>query len=191
MMMRKNAVLALLVAGAGLVAGVMNASAAESTVDSAHSSVSFKVKSLDAYYVQGMFTKISGKFNVGEAGKEKFEFTVKSDSVNTGNEGRDKHLRSADFFNAGQFPDIKFVSKEVKAKGDGYEVTGDLTLLGVTKPITVQINKVGEGKNPKSGATVVGFETSFEIDRTEYGMKYGAAKDNKVKLTVDFNGEVK
>jgi polyisoprenoid-binding protein YceI len=183
MLKRKNIVLAsLAMVGASLVAGSL-VSAADYTVDGAHSSVAFKVKR-GAFNIQGLFGQVSGKATIDEsAEKTKFDFTVKAESITTGNEARDKHLRNADFFNVGQFPEIKFVSKEVKASATGYDVKGDLTMLGQTKPVTVTLTKVGDGKGQK-GEAVVGYEAAFEIDRSEFGMKYGAGMiDNKVKLT--------
>lgn len=186
---RKTGLVAALVVGVStLVAGV-EARAAEFTVDGAHSSVGFKIKSKETYYVNGLFGQVSGTISTGE--KAKFDLVVKAESITTGNEGRDKHLRSPDFFNVKQFPDIKFVSKEVKAKGDGFEVSGEITLLGVTKPVKVEINKVGHGKGQK-GEEIVGYEASFEVDRSEFGMKYGAGMvENKVKLTVDIAATAK
>ncbi len=189
MLNRKNFVLSALVLGASaLVAGTF-AQAADYSVDSGHSSVSFKIKSKDAYYVQGIFGQLSGKFSVGEsAEKTQFNFTVKAESINTGNEGRDKHLRSPDFFNVQQFPEIKFASKTVKATAAGFDVAGEITLLGQTKPVNVVFTKVGQAKGQK-GEEVVGYEATFEVDRSEFGMKYGAGMiDNKVKVTVDFAG---
>jgi polyisoprenoid-binding protein YceI len=179
---------ALIIGAAGLIT-TLGASAASYEVDSAHSGVSFKIKSRDTYFVHGIFGQIAGKASLGnaDASKNSMEFTVKAASVHTGNDKRDEHLRGPDFFNSKQFPDIKFVANSVSVEKDGdLKATGTLTMLGVSKPITVELDKVGEGKN--KDVSIVGYEAEFTVDRTEFGMKYGAGSiDNKVKLTVYVN----
>lgn len=164
------------------------ASAAAFEVDGAHSSVGFKVKSRDTYFVQGIFGQVAGTADLGnaDASKNKLEFAVKAGSVQSGNDKRDEHLRGPDFFNSKQFPDIKFVATSVTADDKGnLKAQGNITLLGVTKPITVDLEKVGGSKNDK-GKEVLGYEARFVIDRSEFGMKYGAgAIDNKVHLTAN------
>src|SRR6266699_514598 len=89
--------------------------------------------------------------------------------VDTGIQKRDDHLRSPDFFNAKQFPTIKFVSKEVKKADKGYEITGDLTLHGVTKSITFNLEQTGQGN--MGAKQMIGFETTLDIKRTDFEMK--------------------
>ena len=97
--------------------------------------------------------------------------TVQAASINTGNAKRDKHLRGPDFFSVKEFPTITFKSKEWKSTGGmNYDVTGDLTLHGVTKPVTIAVTKIGEGKGPM-GKPRVGFDGLLKIKRTDYGMK--------------------
>src|SRR5262249_50307046 len=95
----------------------------------------------------------------------------KVESIDTNNEDRNKHLKGPQFFNAKEFPTISFKSKKIKAAGkDSYEVTGDLTLRGVTKPLTVKVDYVGSGKDFR-GVNRTGIETTFSIRRTAFGMK--------------------
>jgi polyisoprenoid-binding protein YceI len=103
--------------------------------------------------------------------------------VDTGIQKRDDHLRSPDFFNAKQFPTIKFVSKEVKKTDKGHEVTGDLTMHGVTKSITVNLEQTGQGSmGPRQ---IIGFETTVDLKRSDFGMKnmIGPAADD-VRLII-------
>ena len=93
------------------------------------------------------------------------------ESVDTKNEKRDQHLKNADFFNAKQFPVMTFKSTKVEGSGDTYKVTGDLTLHGVTKPLTLEIKKGGEAKGME-GEIRGGGETKFAIKRSDYGMNF-------------------
>jgi polyisoprenoid-binding protein YceI len=142
-------------------------------VDKVHSTVVFRVKHMNASYSYGRFNAIAGTFDIDAADptKSAFDFTIKTDSVDTADPGRDAHLKKADFFNAAQFPNITFKSKSVKAAGkDAFDVTGDLTLHGVTKPISVKIEHTGTSKG-MGGATIAGIESKFTIKRSDFGMK--------------------
>jgi polyisoprenoid-binding protein YceI len=142
------------------------------TVDAVHSSVVYRVKHLGVSYAYGRFNKIEGTFAVDAADptKSKLEFTIKTDSIDTGNQGRDGHLKGPDFFNARQFPNITFKSKSVAAAGkDTYEVTGDLTLHGVTKEVTLKIENTGSGPGARGGK-VAGLHSEFTIKRSDFGM---------------------
>jgi polyisoprenoid-binding protein YceI len=160
-------------------------------VDSVHSSVIFRIKHLSASYFYGRFNDVSGNisFNEGDPSKSSFDVQVKADSVDTKNGGRDKHLKSPDFFNVKQYPTITFKSKQVKKTGDQqYEVTGDFTLHGVTKPLTVKVEHTGTGKGMK-GEQRAGFETTFTIKRSEFEMSFmldGLGDD--VQITVSLEG---
>jgi len=97
---------------------------------------------------------------------------VKADSLDSANADRDKHLKGPDFFNVKQFPTLAFKSTRVRALGDkDYEVTGDLTFHGVTRPVTVKLERIGTGKGMR-GETRTGFEATFAIKRSDFGMKY-------------------
>ena len=165
-------------------------SAATYHVDSAHSSAMFMVKHMNASMAMGRFNAIGGTFVVDEAdpSASKFDITIKTESIDTANAARDAHLKNADFFNAKQFPVIAFKSKTVKAgeeKGT-FEVAGELSLHGVTKPITVKITHTGTAKGPQG--TVAGILSTFTIKRSDFGMKgmIGPVGDD---VTITFSAE--
>jgi|SRR6267142_4614145 len=154
-------------------------------VDPAHSFVIFRIKHMDTGHVYGRFNEPNGTITIDDADPSKSSFTLElqTQKVDTGIQKRDDHLRSPDFFNAKQFPTIKFVSKEVKKTDKGYEVTGDLTLHGVTKPITVNLEQTGQGSmGPRQ---IIGFETTVDLKRSDFGMKnmIGPAADD-VRLII-------
>lgn len=140
-------------------------------VDPVHSSIVFKSKHIDTSYVFGRFNDFGGTVNVdSDPSKMSFDITAKVDSIDTGNPKRDTHLKSPDFFSAKEFPTIAFKSTSVKPAGDNkFEVTGDLTLHGVTKPVTVTMEKVGTSNNPQFGERA-GFYTKFTVKRSDFGM---------------------
>jgi polyisoprenoid-binding protein YceI len=160
-------------------------------VDTVHSTVLFKIKHMNTSYSYGRFNAIQGTFLLDEQNpsNSSFDVTVKSASVDTGNEGRDGHIKKADFLNATQFPTISFKSTSVAAAGKGtYEVMGNLTLHGVTKPIKVALESTGAGKDPR-GRSIAGVEGAFRIKRSEFGMTgmQGAVGDDVV-LTISLEG---
>ncbi|RKU14114.1 polyisoprenoid-binding protein [Candidatus Poribacteria bacterium] len=158
-------------------------------IDAVHSSVLFRAKHLGVSYNYGRFNEFSGSIMMDETDvpKSKVEFEVKTASVDTANEKRDQHLRSPDFFNAKQFPVITFKSTKVSAKAgqeNMLEVTGDFALHGVKKSITVDVEITGKGKHPQDGE-LIGFETTFGIKRSEYGMTYGMqGVSDDIRITV-------
>lgn len=158
-------------------------------VDAVHSTVIFRVKHLDTGYSYGRFNEMSGTVVLDEANPAacSVNLEVKAASVDTANSKRDDHLRSPDFFNVAQFPTITFASTAVaKAGEDAYDVTGDLTLLGVKKSVKVRMTKTGSAKDPQ-GAFRTGFEGTMTILRSEYGMKYGLqGVGDEVRLTLAF-----
>ena len=136
-----------------------------------HSSVIFRVKHANTAFFWGRFNEITGSFALDsdDPSKVKLEFEVKSASVDTGNAKRDQHLKGPDFFNAVQFPTISFKSKSVERSGNAYLVSGDMTLHGVTKPITVHLMPTGTGKGP-TGAAIGGVEANVVIRQSEFGL---------------------
>lgn len=147
-------------------------------VDPTHSEVEFKVKHL-------MFTNVSGNFNIFTVHAEtsdddfnnaKVDFSAEVASVNTNNEQRDEHLRGTDFFDAAQFPTITFTAtKYIAVDNDGsYELTGDLTLHGVTKSITLSVEFGGVIKDPW-GNIKAGFTINGKINRKDFGLSWNAA----------------
>lgn len=182
------------VASAVLIAAgaVSPAAAAEFKVDAVHSAVMFRVKHLDVSYSFGRFNHISGSFALddGNAAASKLSIEVKTESIDTGSTKRDDHLRGPDFFNAKQFPTISFVGKEFKkSAGPAWEVTGDLTLHGVTKSITVKVDPTGTAKDPFGSGQRSGIMATFDIKRSDYGMKFMIDKlGDDVKLMVSIEG---
>jgi polyisoprenoid-binding protein YceI len=140
--------------------------------DPAHSSVVFRVKHMQTSYAWGRFNEISGSFAIDDAEptQSRFEFEVKSASVDTANTRRDQHLKSPDFLSAVQYPTISFKSKSVSSVGkETFEVSGDLTLHGVTRPVTLKLTRTGTGQGP-TGQPIAGIETGFFVKRSEFGM---------------------
>ena len=143
-------------------------------IDPIHSSIVFKIGHLGIAPVYGRFNDISGTITADKENpaKSSVEFTVPVESLDTRVAKRDQHLKSPDFFNAKQFPVMTFKSKEVKEAGkDTYQITGDLTLHGVTKPLTINFKKGGEAKGME-GEYRAGGETQFTIKRSDYAMNF-------------------
>jgi len=176
-----------------LLAGFINPAAAAETykLDPAHTSVVFRIKHLGVAYVYGRFNGPTGAFVFDESSpsKNSIQMQVDAQNVDTAVHKRDNHLKSPDFFNAGEHPLITFKSTSVKKSGkDSYEITGDLTLLGKTKPITVKALQTGTGKDPW-GNYRRGFETSFTISRSDFGMDFMMkVVADDVLLTVSVEG---
>ncbi len=176
-------------AGAAAVAQEAEAYA----VDPAHAGVTFKISHLGLSWVQGRFDDISGQFMLDRQNPANcsFELEAKTESVDTNNRKRDDHLRSPDFFNAKQFPGITFKSTSVKAAQDGYEVTGDLTLHGVTRPVTIVLSGGKSAEFPK-GIHRTGFSGELSIKRSDFGIsKYVGAVADIVHLELSFEGTKK
>ena len=143
------------------------------TVDPVHSSIVFGIKHNGVTDFYGAFKAISGTvmFDSADASKSTVELTVPVESIDTRNEKRDQHLKSPDFFNAKQFPTITFKSSKIEGSGESYKISGDLTVHGVTKPITVDFKRGADGKGGQ-GKTVGGGEARFTIKRSDYDMKF-------------------
>ncbi|MBC3364302.1 YceI family protein [Pseudomonas sp. SWRI154] len=189
--MLKKTLAALAIGSALLSAG--QAMAADYVVDKEgqHAFVDFKISHLGYSYITGTFKDIDGKFSFDAAKPEasKIEFNVNTASVFTNHAERDKHIASADFLNASKFGKATFVSTSVKSTGaNTADVTGDLTLLGVTKPIVVKATFLGEGKDPWGGYRA-GFEGTTTIKRSDFGkQKDLGPKSDVVELYVSFEG---
>ena len=143
-------------------------------VDTVHSSILFRVKHMNTSLAYGRFDDFAGAFLLDEADPSKslFDLTIKAESVDTASAARDKHLKGTDFFNAQQFPTIKFKSKSVtKAAKGSYDVAGDLTLHGVTKPVTFKLSATGSGKGMR-GEALAGVEATTVIKRSDFGMSF-------------------
>jgi polyisoprenoid-binding protein YceI len=163
-----------------LLALALAAPAAADTwvIDKAHSEAGFKVRHLTAK-VRGRFTDFAGTIDVDPAKPEtaKVQFTIKAASIDTDNESRDKHLRSADFFDAEKFPEITFVSTKVTRRDDKhFDVAGNLTMRGVTKAVTLPVEFNGSVKDPR-GNEKAGFEIKTTLNRKDYGIVWNRALD--------------
>lgn len=142
-------------------------------VDPVHSAVAFRVKHMNVSYALGRFNNVSGGFTLDadDPSKAAFDVTIRADSIDTANGPRDAHLKGPDFFNVRQYPTIRFQSTSAASAGEGaYEVQGNLSLHGVTKPITVKIQQVGVAPGMRGGR-VAGVFSEFTIKRSDFGMK--------------------
>jgi polyisoprenoid-binding protein YceI len=145
-------------------------------IDATHSEIGFGVKHMMVSKVRGRFGQYAGTIEIADdIVSSKIELAVEMNSIDTRDEGRDNHLRSDDFFGAETHPTMTFKSTDIRHKsGDKFEVTGDLTIKGVTKPITLDVNYEGVVTDPW-GAQRVGFSARGELDRFDYGVTFGAA----------------
>jgi polyisoprenoid-binding protein YceI len=159
-------------------------------IDPYHSSISFQISHLGLTYVHGRFNEFSGSFNLDrtDPAKSSFTLTIKTASVDTNNAKRDAHLRSPDFFDVKQNPAITFKSTAVKAAGEGYQVTGNLTLNGVSRPVTFTLEGGKTAEFPK-GVVRVGYHTQLTLKRSDFEMKkmVGFLGD-EVKVSIGFEG---
>jgi len=180
---------AAVVLAAAVCTSTASAASATWTIDAVHSTVLFRIHHLGAGYTYGRFNELSGSIVVDDANlaASSVKVEVKTASVDTNSKDRDAHLSGPDFFNAGQFPTITFASTSIKKNGDAaYDVTGDLTLHGIKKSVTVKMDKTGEGKDMK-GKEIIGFEGTVTILRSEYDIKkYLPNIGDEVRLTLAF-----
>ncbi|MBC9795678.1 YceI family protein [Sinomicrobium weinanense] len=149
------------------------------SIDPAHSEVQFKVKHLVISTVTGQFTSFSGGLETNGEGFDnaKAVFEVDIDSISTNNNDRDNHLKSADFFDAENHPKLIFVSTGFKKTGDDtYEVTGDITIRGNTKPIVLKAEHGGTMVDPY-GNTKAGFEITGKLNRKEFGLEWNGVTE--------------
>jgi polyisoprenoid-binding protein YceI len=163
------------------------------TVDPAHSKVGFGVKHMGIATVRGEFTDFEGSLEIGEdLSSAKVYGTVKAQSVDTNEPQRDDHLRSPDFFDAAQFPEIRFESTSIEALDDEeFRITGQLTIHGVTNEVVLHAEVQGTDVDPW-GNERVGLEVTGQLSRGDYGMKFNQALGSgnvlvgdKVKLALD------
>lgn len=145
------------------------------TLDPAHSEVTFKVKHMMITNVTGLLTDytVEALSEGDDFSKAEVTFTGKLNSINTGNEQRDGHLRSADFFDVEKNPDVTFKSSNCSKDGDDIKLKGNLTIKGITKPITLDVEFGGIGKDPW-GNTKAGFTVSGKLNRKDFGLNWNA-----------------
>lgn len=177
---------------AALLLSTAAASAADYKIDKQgqHAFVQFRIQHLGYSWLYGTFKDFDGSFTFDEAdpSKDKINVTINTNSVDTNHAERDKHLRSGEFLNVAKFPQATFVSTGVKKDGDELDITGNLTLNGVTKPVTLEAKKLGEGKDPWGGYRA-GFEAETKIALKEFNITtdLGPASQN-VELMISVEG---
>ena len=157
-------------------------------IDPSHSTALFKIKHAQSANFYGRFNKLSGSlaFDEAEPKNSSIEITVDTASVDTNSEGRDRHLRSDDFFAARKHPKLTFKSRSWKKVDDGFEVEGDFVLRGVKKTITAKVEMTGKGE---FRGERIGFEARFSIKRSDYGVKaYPKALGDDVEIVVAVEG---
>jgi len=163
------------------------------TIDPTHSEVGFKVKHMMFTNVKGLFNDYSADIDFNDDLKEaNLQFEAKINSIFTNNADRDNHLKSADFFDAEQFPTLNFKSTNIQGNGSEYEITGDLTIKGITKPVTLNAEFSGLMTDPW-GNTKVGLNLDGKINRKDFGLTYNAALETGGVLVgedVKLNAEI-
>jgi polyisoprenoid-binding protein YceI len=159
------------------------------TVDPVHSNAVFRIKHANAAPFWGLFRSPTGSFTLDEsdAARSAFKIVIPVDNVYTGNDKRDAHLKSPDFFNARQYPTITFTSKSVKVNGNLLDVAGDLTIHGVTKPVTATVEQTGTGDFPP-GVKRAGIEATLVVKMSDFEMKGNPALSDEVKVIVGLEG---
>ena len=152
------------------VVGVQQLSAGTWAIDLVHSSINFSVRHLMVGKIHGRFDQFSGAITIAEDGTPSVTAEVDVNSVDTGNEQREAHIKAADFFDVAEFPTARFVSTAVRADGDNnYVLDGDFTLKGVTKSVAMML--VFNGVSPGMGrGEVAGFEASVVLSRKDFGV---------------------
>ncbi|KOV64352.1 polyisoprenoid-binding protein [Streptomyces sp. AS58] len=166
------------------------------TIDPTHSTLGFVARHAMVTNVKGSFVDFSGSLHLdgSDPSRSTASLDVKMDSITTGNADRDGHLKTADFFKTDEFPTMTFRSTKAEALGgDDYRITGDLSILGVTRPITIDLEFNGVAKDPY-GNDRAGFEGKAEILRSDWGLTWNAALEtggvlvsDKIKLNFDIS----
>ncbi|MDI2585998.1 YceI family protein [Psychrobacillus sp. NEAU-3TGS] len=171
---------------------------AKFNLDAAHSSIDFSVKHMMVSKVKGSFTNFTADLegNAEDLTGAAISFDIDVKSITTNNEDRDNHLRGADFFDTESFPNIKFVATDIKKTDDSeYDVTGDMTIKGVTKPVTFEVEYGGKGTNPW-GQEVVAFSAETKINRKDFDLVWNQAletggvlvgEDIKISVELELN----
>lgn len=152
------------------------ASASTWSIDGTHSTVGFKVRHMMVSNVRGNFKKFEGTVELDDKDvtKSKVNVSVDTASIDTDNEKRDAHLRDKDFFNVKKFPKMTFTSTKIVKKGDALHVTGNLTMHGVTKPVTLKVEDLTAAIKDPWGMQRRGLSASAKIKRADFGLTYNS-----------------
>jgi polyisoprenoid-binding protein YceI len=154
-------------------------------VDNSHSTIGFVARHVVVAKTRGKFTDYTGSVTVANNLLDsKVEATVQLTSVSTGDENRDNHLRSGDFFDIENHPTMTFVSTSITPDGDDYKLNGDLTIRGVTKPVTFDLEFEGVSPDPWGG-TRAGFSAKTDINRKDWGLEWNVALETGGVLVSD------
>ena len=190
-MFRKFAATAVVLA-AMTFAGAASAAPVKYEFDKAHTSIAFSVNHLGFSHSIGRFMDWDGHFSFDQAtpANSSVEVKIKAPSIFMGTEAWDKHLKNADFLNVEKFPTIDFKSTKIEVTGDKTaDIHGDLTILGVTKPVVLKTVMNGAGKHPMSGKDHAGFTATTTIKRSEFGMNYGLPNvGDDVAINIEVEG---
>ncbi len=175
-----------------LIGATLAASGQVSTwkIDPVHSGIEFKIRHLGVSNVHGTMSKPTGviKLDEKDVTRSSVEATVNTNTVNTNEDARDKHLQSAEFFDSEKYPTITFKSTSLANNGGKLSLTGDLTMNGVTKPVTLALDGPAPPQTDGKGVTRSGFSATGTLHRTDFnfGSKYGPAMiGNDVQFTID------
>lgn len=161
-------------------------------IDPSHSAVTFVARHLVITKVRGTFGQVTGSLTIaGDKLASKVEATIGMASITTGDEGRDGHLKSADFFDVDTYPTMTFTSTSLRGDGAEYVLTGDLTIKGVSKSVELDLEFEGVSPDPWGG-TRVGFSVTGEINRRDFGLDFdvkldtgGALVSEKIKIELE------
>jgi polyisoprenoid-binding protein YceI len=162
-------------------------------IDAVHSTVGFVARHLVASKVRGRFTDFTGAITIGDTAEtSSVQATVQAASITTDNEMRDAHLKSPDFLEFETYPTLSLTSTKITSKSDEeFELVADVTVKGITKSVTFDLEFLGAGPSMTPGVTVVGFEARADIDRREFGITFGGTLENGSlivgnKITLEF-----
>lgn len=181
------------VAEAPVASVAINDITGDYTIDASHTRIGFSARHAMVTKVRGNFEDFEGSAHVDTANpaNSSVKVVIKAASVTTHNEQRDGHLKTPDFFDVENYPEITFVSTHVERDGSEWDITGDLTINAVTKSVTIPFEETGSAKDP-FGNIRIGFEGETTIDRTDWGLSFNAALETggvlvseKVKLEFD------
>ncbi len=176
--------------------GIETPVAGDYVLDKAHTTIEFVARHLMISKVRGRFTEFDGSIRIAEDPEQSvLDISIDASSINTSEANRDAHLRSADFFDADKYPKLTFRSTKIEHVEDTeWKLTGDLTIRGVTKPVTLDVEFLGVTVSPW-GTRPFGFEATTEIDREDWGLTYNQALETGgvvigKKVRIEINAEV-